>query len=108
VDGKGQRDSRDHAHYYHIWYHRHLLVNFLVALVYVIIHSFLLFVHVVTLFVAVNSTDQVRHTSIKTQTTFRLILDPVAPRLFYFPWYYSPSLLTNFRFSYLIAITRHC
>jgi hypothetical protein len=39
---------------------RHLAVNFLVATVYVIVHALLLFMHVVTLFVAVNSADQVR------------------------------------------------
>lgn len=37
---------------------RHLTTNFLVAVAYVLAHAVLLFVHVITLFVAVNSADQ--------------------------------------------------
>ena len=37
---------------------RHLTTNFLVATCYVLAHAILLFIHIVTLFVAVNSADQ--------------------------------------------------
>lgn len=39
---------------------RQLALNFVVSAAYAILHALLLFVHVVTMFVAVNSSDQVR------------------------------------------------
>lgn len=54
---------------------RQLALNFVVSAGYGILHALLLFVHVVTMFVAVNSSDQVsfyRHLMMESVAAFQL------------------------------------